>query len=110
GEPSAGTGIAPASAQTKENAMKTVMKSESDMTSRKPVRGLRGVGLAAAASAALLLAGCSTWDGMSSADKGTAVGATGGAVVGNAVGGGALGTVGGAVVGGAVGREVGKRN
>jgi osmotically inducible lipoprotein OsmB len=53
------------------------------------------------------LAGCSTWDNMSRADKGTAIGAGAGAAVGNAVGGGALGTVGGAVVGGAAGRYVG---
>jgi osmotically inducible lipoprotein OsmB len=90
--------------------MKTMMNSDRDVTKREVARGLRGLCLATAASAALLLGGCSTWDRMSSADKGTAVGATGGAVVGNAVGGGALGTVGGAVVGGAVGREVGKRN
>jgi len=61
-------------------------------------------------SAAIALAsGCATWDGMSSADKGTAAGAVVGGVVGNAVTDGALGTVGGAVVGGAVGREVGKK-
>lgn len=54
------------------------------------------------------LAGCSTWDNMSRADKGTAIGAGAGAAVGNAVGGGALGTVGGAVVGGAAGRYVGR--
>lgn len=54
------------------------------------------------------LAGCSTWDNLSRADKGAAIGAGAGAVVGNAVGGGALGTVGGAVVGGAAGRYVGR--
>lgn len=54
------------------------------------------------------LAGCSAWDNMSRADKGTAIGAGAGAAVGNAVGGGALGTVDGAVVGGAAGRHVGR--
>jgi osmotically inducible lipoprotein OsmB len=81
-----------------------------EVTTGLPQRRLRTGAFAAAASLILLATGCSTWDGMSSANKGTAVGAAGGAVVGNAVGGGALGTVGGAVVGGAVGREVGKRN
>ncbi len=59
-------------------------------------------------TAIALASGCATWDGMSSADKGTAAGAVVGGVVGNAVTDGALGTIGGAVVGGAVGREVGK--
>ncbi|MFP5404869.1 MAG: glycine zipper 2TM domain-containing protein [Gammaproteobacteria bacterium] len=60
-------------------------------------------------SAALVSSGCSTWDNLSSADKGTVGGAAVGGVVGNAVsGGGVLGTVGGAAVGGVVGREVGK--
>lgn len=58
---------------------------------------------------AMLAAGCSTWDSMSTADKGTAAGAVVGGAVGHAVGGGVLGTVGGAAVGGVVGREVGKR-
>jgi osmotically inducible lipoprotein OsmB len=58
--------------------------------------------------AALLLAlgGCA---GMSTQDKGTAVGAGVGAVGGAVLtGGGALGTVGGAVVGGVIGHEVSK--
>lgn len=64
--------------------------------------------------AAVLLAasvgGCSTWDRMSSADKGAVVGAGVGGVAGSAVSGGsALGTVGGAAVGGVVGHEVGKK-
>jgi len=50
------------------------------------------------------LGACSTWSG---AEKGTAIGATGGAVVGNALTGGMLGTVGGAVAGGIIGHEVG---
>lgn len=73
-------------------------------------KGLRALALAGAASVALMAAGCSTWDSMSSADKGTAAGAVVGGAVGNTVGGGVLGTVGGAAVGGVVGREVGKRN
>jgi len=70
----------------------------------------RALALAGATSLALLATGCSTWDSMSTADKGTAAGAVVGGAVGNAVGGGVLGTVGGAAVGGVVGREVGKRN
>lgn len=64
---------------------------------------------AAILSVSLLAGGCSTWNNMSRADKGTVLGAGAGAAVGNAVGGGVLGTVGGAAVGGVVGREVGKR-
>jgi len=63
---------------------------------------------AVAASAIALIAGCSTWDSMSGAEKGTAVGAAVGGVAGNAVIGGPVGTVGGAVAGGVVGHEVGK--
>jgi len=73
-------------------------------------KGLRALALAGVASIALMATGCATWDGMSSADKGTAAGAVVGGVVGNSVGGGVLGTVGGAAVGGVIGREVGKRN
>lgn len=63
-------------------------------------------------SAALLFAvtlgGCATW---TPEQKGTAVGAAAGGVVGHAVSGGStLGTVGGAVAGGVIGHEVGKRN
>lgn len=65
--------------------------------------------LATAAMVAALASGCSTWNGMSGADKGTVIGAGAGAAVGNAAGGGVLGTVGGAAVGGVIGREVGKR-
>ena len=46
---------------------------------------------------------------MSNTDKGTAIGAVGGAVVGNAVtGGSALGTAAGAVGGGILGHEIGE--
>ncbi|MBN9429963.1 MAG: glycine zipper 2TM domain-containing protein [Burkholderiales bacterium] len=55
-----------------------------------------------------LASGCSTWDRMSNAEKGTVGGAVVGGAVGNAVGGGVLGTVGGAAVGGVVGHEVGR--
>lgn len=68
----------------------------------------RIVKAAVLASSVALMAGCSTWDNMSSAEKGTAVGAAVGGVAGNTVIGGAAGTVGGAVVGGVVGHEVGK--
>lgn len=72
-------------------------------------RKLRMTALAIVASAGLGIAGgCSTWDNMSRADKGTVGGAVVGGAVGNAVGGGVLGTVGGAAVGGVVGREVAK--
>ncbi len=64
--------------------------------------------LVAALLVSAALAGCSTWDNMSKRDKGTALGAGAGAVVGNAVGGGTVGTVGGAVVGGAAGRYLGR--
>ena len=74
------------------------------------MNGLRALALAGTVSVALMATGCSTWDNMSAADKGTAAGAVVGGAVGNAVGGGVLGTVGGAAVGGVVGREVGKRN
>lgn len=74
-----------------------------DTRMKRPLSG------AAAVAALALASGCATWDGMSSADKGTAAGAVVGGAVGHSVGGGVLGTVGGAVVGGAVGREVGKR-
>lgn len=65
--------------------------------------------LAGALAGATALGGCSTWDSMSNADKGTAIGAGTGAVLGNATVGGAAGMVGGAVVGGAAGRYIGKK-
>lgn len=56
-----------------------------------------------------LAAGVGACASMSSAEKGAAVGAVGGAVVGGALtGGSAVGTVGGAAVGGVIGHEVGK--
>lgn len=59
---------------------------------------------------ALGMAGCSTWDGMSSRQKsavtGAAVGGVAGAVISD---GGVLGTVGGAAIGGVIGDQVGKR-
>ncbi|MBD3894741.1 glycine zipper 2TM domain-containing protein [Halomonas sp. ML-15] len=56
--------------------------------------------------ALLSLAACS---GMSSQDKGTAIGAGVGAVGGSVLtGGSAIGTVGGAAVGGVIGHEVSK--
>lgn len=55
------------------------------------------------------LAGCSTWDGMSTREKSAAVGAGVGGVAGAALSNGSvLGTVGGAAIGGVVGNEVGK--
>ena len=65
---------------------------------------LIGVSLLAVAAA-----GCSTWDGMSSREKGAVGGAAVGAAGGAALGGGVLGTVGGAAVGGVVGDQIGKR-
>ncbi|MBC7202571.1 MAG: glycine zipper 2TM domain-containing protein [Pusillimonas sp.] len=57
------------------------------------------------------MAGCSTWDGMSSRQKATVTGAGVGGVVGAAVSdGGVLGTVGGAAIGGVVGDQIGKHN
>jgi osmotically inducible lipoprotein OsmB len=76
---------------------------KTNLRMKRPLAG------AAMAAAIVMAAGCATWDGMSTADKGTAAGAVVGGAVGHSVGGGVLGTVGGAVVGGAVGREVGKR-
>lgn len=72
-------------------------------------RKLRNLSLVLAASTLMLASGCSTWEQMSSAEKGTAAGAVVGGAVGSASGGGVLGTVGGAAVGGVVGHEVGKR-
>jgi osmotically inducible lipoprotein OsmB len=62
------------------------------------------------AALAVGTAGCSTWDSMSGAQKGTAIGAGAGGVAGNVItGGGVLGTIGGAAAGGIIGHEVGKR-
>lgn len=65
--------------------------------------------LIAVGFAAVMAAGCSTWDSMSKAEKGTVLGGAAGAAVGNATVGGPLGTIGGAAAGGVVGHEVGKR-
>jgi osmotically inducible lipoprotein OsmB len=59
---------------------------------------------------ALALGGCSTWDNMSSRQKGAVTGAGVGGVAGAAItGGSVLGTVGGAAIGGVVGDQIGKR-
>jgi osmotically inducible lipoprotein OsmB len=59
-----------------------------------------------AATAASLTA-CASW---TPEQRGTAIGAAAGGVVGNVVtGGGTLGTIGGAAAGGVIGHEVGKR-
>lgn len=64
----------------------------------------------AATALITLMAGCSTWDSMSSRQKGGVAGAGAGGVVGAAVtGGSVLGTVGGAAIGGVIGDQVGKR-
>ncbi len=59
---------------------------------------------------ALAMAGCSSWDNMSSRQKGTVTGAGLGGVAGAVVtDGGVLGTVGGAAIGGVIGDQIGKR-
>ncbi|MGE4368482.1 MAG: glycine zipper 2TM domain-containing protein [Burkholderiaceae bacterium] len=66
---------------------------------------------AAAGLVALALGGCSTWDSMSSRQKGAVTGAAVGGVAGAAItGGGVLGTVGGAAIGGVVGDQIGKHS
>lgn len=58
-----------------------------------------------------LMAGCSSWDSMSSRQKGGVAGAGVGGVAGAAISGGSvLGTVGGAAIGGIVGDQIGKHN
>lgn len=65
---------------------------------------------AMAAAVLSLMAGCSTWDNMSSRQKGGVAGAGVGGVAGAAItGGSVLGTVGGAAIGGVVGDQIGKR-
>lgn len=57
----------------------------------------------------VMMAGCSTWNGMSSREKKMVGGAAVGAVTGAWIFDGAvLGTVGGAAVGGLVGDQIGK--
>ncbi len=54
--------------------------------------------------------GCSTWDSMTSRQKGAVSGAGLGGVAGAAItGGSVLGTVGGAAIGGVIGDQIGKR-
>jgi len=74
------------------------------------MKTLKFVRLGAAAALAFALAGCSSWDSMSSRQKATVTGAGVGGVAGAAItGGGVLGTVGGAAIGGVIGDQVGKR-
>jgi osmotically inducible lipoprotein OsmB len=56
----------------------------------------------------MLCAGLSACAGWSPSEQGTAIGATTGAVVGNALTGGALGIIGGAAAGGYIGHEIGE--
>ena len=67
--------------------------------------------LLAICATALVMAGCSTWEGMGQGEKvGTVGGAVAGGAVGSAVtGGSTLGTLGGAAIGGAVGHDAGDR-
>ncbi len=68
------------------------------------------VRLGTIATLAFVMAGCSSWDGMSSRQKSTVTGAGIGGLAGAVVtGGGVLGTVGGAAIGGVIGDQVGKR-
>lgn len=63
----------------------------------------------AVGSLVMAMAGCSTWDSMSSRQKGAVTGAGVGGVAGAVItGGGVLGTVGGAAIGGVVGDQIGK--
>ncbi len=58
---------------------------------------------------AVAMAGCSSWDSMSSRQKGAVTGAGIGGVAGAVVtDGGVLGTIGGAAVGGVIGDQIGK--
>ncbi|HLR82235.1 MAG TPA: glycine zipper 2TM domain-containing protein [Paenalcaligenes sp.] len=55
------------------------------------------------------LAGCASWDTMSSRQKSATAGAGVGGVAGAVIsGGGILGTVGGAAIGGVIGDQIGK--
>ena len=68
---------------------------------------MRNMKIAVAVTALAMLSACAN---MTPGEKGAAVGATAGGVIGNVItGGGVLGTLGGAAVGGVVGSEVGKR-
>jgi hypothetical protein len=70
------------------------------------MKSSRRIRQASAVALATLLAGCATWGEMERSEKGTAVGATGGAVVGAAVG-GPVGALVGAGVGGYAGHHQG---
>lgn len=66
---------------------------------------------AVVASMIALLAGCSTWNGMSSREKKMVGGAAAGAATGAwLLDGGAWGAVGGAAVGGLIGDQIGKKS
>lgn len=68
---------------------------------------MRNTKMALAITALAMLSACAN---MTPGEKGAAVGAAAGGVVGNVItGGGVLGTIGGAAVGGVIGNEVGKR-
>ena len=60
---------------------------------------------AAAATAVMTLAGCASGPNQ---NLGTAGGAVGGALIGNAIGGNTASTVGGAAIGGLIGNQVGR--
>ena len=62
---------------------------------------------AAAATGIMTLAGCAAGP---NEQLGTAGGAVGGALVGNAIGGNTASTVGGAALGGLIGNQVGRRS
>ena len=64
----------------------------------------------AAATLAVAVTGCSTWDSLGEREKGTVIGAGAGAAGGAILSGGsAAGTAAGGVVGGVIGNEVGRR-
>ena len=68
---------------------------------------MRNTKMVLAITALAMLSACAN---MTPGEKGAAVGAAAGGVVGNVItGGGVLGTIGGAAVGGVIGNEVGKR-
>jgi osmotically inducible lipoprotein OsmB len=69
------------------------------------MKKMQQLGLGAAAVTLAALMGCA---GMTSQERGTAIGAGAGAIGGAVLGGGTLGTLGGAAVGGVIGHEVTK--
>lgn len=69
----------------------------------------RFIAVSTSTLALVALAGCSTWDSMSSRQRSAATGAGIGGVAGAVItDGGVLGTVGGAAIGGVIGDQVGK--